>query len=172
MERYDTVKRRIGREELNSFLYRRYVEEGKTLREIGKELGVSAERVRQLMEWCGIRRRRVGSRRIIIDVKKAKKLYEKGWPLGEIGKLFGVTGPTVRRCLVEVGVKTRGRSWRRKSEEGRLFGGEVGKKLLWKMYVEGGMSVRRIADMCGVSPMTVWRAMKRHGIPLKKRGRR
>jgi transposase len=155
--------------DLAGWLYQRYVEEGKTLREIAKEMGVSAQRVHQLMEQYGIKRRSIGRRRARLDVEKAKELYEKGWSLRRIGELFKVSESTVRRCLMEIGVSMRRNGWR-KPEDERLFGGEEGKRLLWKLYVEKGMSVYEIAAMSHSTPMTVWRRLKEHGIPTRRRG--
>jgi len=157
--------------DLAEWLYQKYVQEEKTLREIAKEMGVSAQWVHQLMERYGIERRSVGRRRIKFDIEKAKELYEKGWSLRRIGELFKISDSTVRNYLVEVGVRMRRNGWR-KPEEERLFGGEEGKRLLWKLYVENGMTVYEIAAMCGSTPMTVWRMLRMHGIPTRRRGQR
>jgi transposase len=155
--------------DLAQWLYQKYVEEGKTLREIANEMGVSAQWVHQLMQRYGIERRSVGRRRIRLDVEKAKELYERGWSLRKIAGLFETSESTIRRYLIETGVSMRRNGWR-KPEVERLFGGEEGRRLLWNLYIEKGMTTCEIAAMCGSTPMTVWRRLKEHGIPTRRRG--
>ena len=43
---------------------------------------------------------------------------------------------------------------------------------LQSMYEEKSMSMATIAEMCGVSPMTIYSWLKRHGIETRRRGQR
>jgi transcriptional regulator of acetoin/glycerol metabolism len=43
---------------------------------------------------------------------------------------------------------------------------------LRKHYVEDGMSMSAIAALVGVSPMTIFNSLKKHGIETRPRGRR
>ena len=102
------IGRKYDRKELKEFLYKLYVLEGKSLSEIGKEFGVSKERVRQLLRSCKIKRRRRGREfKGVMNVELAKKLYEQGWSLEKVAGFLGVAVCSVRKYLLKAGVKIR-----------------------------------------------------------------
>ena len=100
--------RKYAYKEMKEFLYKLYVLEGKSLSEIGKEFGVSKERIRQLLRWCRIKRRSRGRKlKGIMNVELAKKLYERGWSFQRVADFIGVSVCSVRKYLLKVGVKVR-----------------------------------------------------------------
>jgi len=155
--------------ELRRLLYKLYVLEGKTLYEVGKELGVSHATVLFLLRKCGIKSRNRGRRPGgTVNVEVAKKLYEQGWSLEKLARFFGVVPETVRRYLLRAGVKIRNRTWWRK----KRFIDEEEKRLLRDLYIKQGKSIREIAKELAI-PYSVVRLMLRmYGVPLRRRGRR
>jgi len=160
-------ERKYDRKEMKEFLYRLYVLEGKSLGEIGKEFGVSKERVRQLLKSCRIKRRRRGREfRGVMNVEIAKKLYEQGWSLQKIAGFLGVSVCSVRKYLLGAGVKMRKKGWKLYRKR-KWFAGQEGKKQLWDLYVEQGLSTCKISQMFGVSAVIVYKRLKEYGIPVR-----
>ena len=156
-------------EEVKSLLIRKYLEENKTLREIGKELGVTHERVRQLLKRLRIKRKNRGrlSKTDVVNFEEVLKLYEhRKLPLAEIGRRCGVSAYTIAKVLKNNGVKLRRRGWivvRRR----KFFLNDEDKEVLRKMYLERKMSTQKIARRFGVSPITVYRKLKEMGVPTR-----
>lgn len=159
--------RKYDYEEMKEFLYRLYVLEDKSLSEIGKEFGVSKERVRQLLKSCRIKRRSRGRKfKGVMNIELAKKLYEQGWSFQKIADFLGVSVFSVRKYLLREGVEVRKKGWKL-CRKRRWFAGQEGRKQLWDLYVEQGLSSWKISQMFGVSAVVVCKRLKEYGIPVR-----
>lgn len=76
-------------------------------REIGRQLGISGERVRQLLADVGCAGP-IGlptCHKIDVDVKELRRLYDQGFNTQRIGRSLGVSGMTVIKRAREIGLE-------------------------------------------------------------------
>jgi transposase-like protein len=87
-------------------------EGGKSVREIGRELGVAGETVRRVLTEEGNELRpqipqEAAALQTPEAIAKVKEMYEGGASLRAIGREFNVSYPTIQRLLGQNGVETR-----------------------------------------------------------------
>ena len=165
-----------------NILYKLYWEQGKSVIEIGKELGVSEATVRKYMKRYGIPRRsrseantlrwkkqrkREGK---VIDLSKEllEKLYvQQRKSTVEIGKQLGISPSTVRDLLRKYNIPIRDLS-----DAIRNIYDKQGKKKptreeLYLLYWIKNMSVSKIAKKFYVTSSTVHRWLNKYSIPKR-----
>ena len=104
--RQETLELKRRRDPTVAEMYALY-EQGATLKEVGPQFGRSAERVGELFEKAGLKRR---SRER--PVQEMHTLYKDGATLDEVGERFGISGSQVCHLFKKAGLKTRGRGER------------------------------------------------------------
>lgn len=137
-----------------------YLEENKTLAEIGEAVGLSHEGVRQRLLLIGVELRERGCPRFEFDVEELRRLYvDEGLTAETIGKQLGFEATTVWRWLKENGIPTRPQgSWvQRKTHcvQGHAFSPE-------NTYMETnrGYQVQK-CRICHSAQMKAYHAKKR-----------
>lgn len=126
----------IPDEELFSFLKQKYCVEALTLQAIGDILGVTRERIRQLLRGFGIPRR-LGPKEA---TEKAKKLFDKGYTKEEILETF---------CICEKHVEKARERWEKEKLKER-FKELYLKKLKYEQIAEIlSIPINRVRAMAG-----------------------
>ena len=141
-------------------LERLYREEGKTVAEIAKETGHNAGVVYSRLREYGIATR---TRRIDLPVKvlERKYLVEKK-TAAEIAKGFGVTANLVIANLHRAGIPVRSTN-----NKPRTI---IPKEDLVRLYQNEGLTAPDIGRRLGCHPATVWKYLKKYGIPRRNSG--
>jgi transposase len=151
----------------------RYVDEGRSLAQIAAELGCSKQLVHAWLRAHGIPARaqtRFAQLPALADRAWLRERYVmQGRTIPEIAAEVGCGATTVQRALRVHGI--RARAPRVAREPGRRAPGadrlEDGAWLRAR-YLDEGMSCRQIAEELGCAKMTVYRALRRHGIDRRQ----
>lgn len=141
-------------------------EAGKTLQEIGDAVGVTRQRVEQLLKPTGIaapfRARREARRQAVAEWAENHPLMscESG------GQLLGVAAETVRHDLQALGIKrdkfaVHSAAMVRAKLDGRV---ELTEELLRREYLENDLSTPQIAKKYGYQQGGVMRRLQLYGI--------
>lgn len=150
-----------------------YWHQGKTLVEIGNELGVTDVTVNAWMERHGIERRDTTSSEVQSDGDieplrnpewLEKQYIENGLSAGEVGEKLGVSKTPVLNHIHEHGIEPH--SIAERNSKGNIT---PLRDVDWlqEQYVEKEMSQYEIADELGVSAPTVRNWLNRHSIEVR-----
>lgn len=142
--------------------------DGMTMEQIGKAHGVSRERVRQILERHGTRRRapseqprhRLGH---VFNRERAEQMsarYLAGETMAQVGEAFGCSSSTVRNALIELGTP-------RRSSGQQVYSQEQAEQMSARYLA--GETCKQVADAFGVATMTVHRALVVVGTPRRTR---
>ena len=93
------------------------------------------------------------------ETQKMVELYERGLNLREIGEHYGIT-----RQAVYLRFKKAGIAYQRRAADQKV---EV--KLLTKLYSDEKRSLAAIADLFSVTTRVIEKALKKYGIPQRRR---
>jgi predicted DNA-binding protein YlxM (UPF0122 family) len=145
---------------LRSFFEQAWVQDRRTLQDIGNELGVSRERVRQLIEQYLLTREPEPDAAERLPEPMLRHLYEvQNLSPQEIAKRTGVSVRAVGELIERWGLA-------RLRVHERLG---LTKPLLEEMYLKRRMSILSIAEELAVPRQAVSAALNYHGIPLRSR---
>jgi DNA-binding CsgD family transcriptional regulator/transposase-like protein len=149
-------------------LRRLYVDEGLSLKAVGRELGTTSDRVRTRLARAGIPVRRPGApprtqpleREWLADVYTVQRLDHE-----EIAKVAGCSVAHVRNELRRHGIG-------RRRGVGPLpaGGAALTPELLEELYIEQGLTTAEVAERVGGSPARVLAGVRRAGIPTRAPG--
>jgi predicted DNA-binding protein YlxM (UPF0122 family) len=160
-ERIGGRQPRVGR----SFLKREYLENLRTLESIGEEVGLTRERVRQIMKAYGLPTnvdRSAGGPDPgeVVPEAMLRQLYVvQGRSLAEIAESTGLRREQVAELASRYEL-ARPRVYERHG---------LTKELIEELYVNQRMSVNAIADTLNVPRQAVSAAMEQHQIPTRSR---
>jgi transposase-like protein len=141
-----------------AYLEEQYVQQGRSLGEIGRAHGVSGETVRKWLARHGIERRSVDQARCI-DRTQLEQLYLRdGRSIAAIAEELGVSATTVTKRLDGFGIPRR---------PARHRADVIEREHLEREYVERGRTMAEIATDLGVSPSTVRKHLDLHGIEIR-----
>jgi len=150
----------------NGEIARLYADGDLTLREIGERFNLSHERVRQILERAGVKRRR---RQLTQRNQEIARLYvEEGLPLGEVAARFRLSGRRVGQILEEAGVHRHSLGWPRWPRE------HVWERMheIVRLYAEEGLTLEEIAPTFRLGHARVRQILKSAGVSRRRRGRR
>ena len=143
-----------------SWLRRQHVDEGLSAWAIGKELEVSTAEVRATLDRFDIKR---PPARPELTADALRSAFAGGATVTSIARTAGVDRATVRKALQRHGIENpHVDRYRRKAE---LDDPE------WvrARYIGARLSIHAIADELGAADNTVARALRRHGVPARRR---
>jgi transposase-like protein len=147
----------------SSWLRRQYVDERLSAWAIGQELEMPTAEVRATLERFGIER---PPARPDLTAEALRTAFADGATVRSIARTAGVDGSTVRAALRRHGVENpHADRYRRPTE---LDDAEW----VHGRYIGARMSIRAIAAELGVEYNTVARALRRHGVPRRRRTER
>jgi len=149
---------------------RLYVEEGLSLEEAGARFGLTPERVRQILERAGVRRRDGGAslspeEEVQRDQEIVRLYVEEGLSLEKAGARLGLTSERVRQKLERRGVSPRNGSCRLTHEQQARRDQEI-----VRLYVEEGLSLKKIGARFGLSDFAVRHILERAGVTRRAGG--
>lgn len=150
-----------------------------TYARIGEQEGISRERVRQILKSIGQdaaihsqtdeEKEEFYMARLVRRVCQTMPLaeiiaaYNGGASLETLSKRLKITSNSLSKMLIAVGVKLR--TW---TEAMALNGGPtISEETLRDLWVKEGYTQEGIAKMLGVSPTTISKAARRHGLYRK-----
>lgn len=135
-----------------------------SLSAIARMAGCSYAAVRRALLSQGIDIRRSGSAPIseLRDKEWLKKRIDAGDSAGDIARALGCAEATVRTALQSAGSRPALVRWRSPALDDRSF--------LEDAYVRDGRSVRSIAQEVSCTKDAVLQSLRKHGIPIRKRG--
>lgn len=140
---------------------RLYVDEGLSLAECGRRLGVTNTGIRMALARNGITRRSKTEHLSRIDVAEAIRLYvDEGLSLDECGRRMGVTGTGVKVALARHGIPTRSLS----EQSTRIDRAEA-----VRLYVDERLSLVECGERMGFSWTGVRAALIRAGVNPSER---
>jgi len=160
----------------------RYASGGCSLGELARALGVSRRQARAELGRWGIAVRSPGRpagssalARVLTEGYLRLEHVDRGRSVGDLAADLGCTPKTVRRYLEEYGIDRPGdpvvaASLTDPPRPRDLTGTGLTAADLWELYVVRGRSTTAIATTAGCAPSTVARDLRRHGIPLRRRG--
>ena len=143
-----------------------YIDKKMSLKNVGKEFGVSNSSVLRWLRNYGIKTRE--KRQLPWGfVKPSKENLERMYidenrSIRDIGKEFDVRERTIYVWLRDYGIKRRKQ---KKLPDGFT---KPTKEELERMYVEEGLSTYKIGKILGISQMSAFRLLKKYNIPVKK----
>jgi len=140
----------------------RRIQQGKTVKEIAREFGVSPSTVMKRMKEYGI-----SYQKERIPKKKLRAFVKKKMSIAEIAEYFGVSQSTVKRWLKVCNLSLASR--RKLYDRSPL---KISRGLLYRWYIVEQMSAEEIATELGVAGSTVYRYLKKYGIPTRRKERR
>jgi len=147
-------KKEIPRDEIV-----RRIRQGKTVKEIAQDFGVSPGTIQNRMREYGID---YWETRIPRD--ELKRLVRKKMSVAEIADYFGVSQSTIKRRLRLYGLSLKSRM---KDHDPTPV--NISRELLYNWYVVEGLSAEKIATELGVASSTVYKYLRKYGIPTRKR---
>lgn len=133
------------------------IREGKTYKQIAKELGVSYQTLLNRAK-----EHKIDYWEVRIPRDELKRLVKRGMNVAEIANWFKVSQRTIEDRMKKYGIK-------RKKKKHDPTPRKISRKLLYKWYVEDGMSVGQIANELGMPDSTVYNYLKKYEIPLRSR---
>lgn len=120
------MKATIARKQRHADIVEQYINGGLTLQEIGSKIGVSRQRVHQILKQNGVAARPKNPRRRTLDRDLLESLYiEDRKNLSEVMEAVGASHPIVKRELERHGIEIRPSSFSR-IKPSDLDGLEVG----------------------------------------------
>ncbi len=140
-------------------LFRRYVTEGRSLRDIAVDYGVSPQAVAGWLRYHGIEARPPGTPLLELDVDRVSAGYLEGRSGPELAAHHGCSAAVTYRLLDEAGVTRRPVT--------PMLDREVLVDAL-----EQQQTAEQIAAMHGVSVSTVCRALRREGLETDRQAQR
>ena len=145
------------------FLRREYVENGRSYADIAREMGLSKERVRQLVSKCGFSSRGQLRRTFTNDqTESIKQRYTAGEGVVTIARDLKTSLPMVYRELGRIGIPVR-RNLKRKYDD------ILKPEFLQREYVDNGRSTIDIGASLGIGSNIVNKYLRDNGIPLRRR---
>ncbi|WP_456478138.1 helix-turn-helix domain-containing protein [Geoglobus ahangari] len=135
------------------------IRQGKTYRDIAKEFGVSYGTIKSRAKEYGIN---YWEERVPKDV--LRRLAKRGMTVPEMAKYFNVSQSTIENRLKKYRIKLK-----TKRDTTPL---KLSRDLLYKWYIEEGMSAIEIANELGVSDSSVYHYLKKYNIPRRHREER
>ncbi len=148
-----------------------YLEENKTLQEIGTSFGLTRERVRQILRNSGVeslgRRPRAADDKLTRKQAKIAKLYDEGTPPSTLMTEYGINYPILQAILKRAGVKTKPKGYfNRRPDYEKIRGGIVTDYLAG---VDTGVIAARYG-LCGRTE--IYKFIKREGVEPRVASRR
>lgn len=144
-----------------------YLNEGMSIREIAKEIGVGRSTVSNWLREYGIQPRSMLESKLKGKVKPCKKELEQMYiddmmTITEISDVLGVVSSTISNWLHEYGITVRDKSKSQLKEKIK-----TNEEELRKMYINELMSINKIGKLVGISHGTVHRWLREYGIPVR-----
>jgi excisionase family DNA binding protein len=149
-------------------LERLYVKERLTVANVGRRLGISRDSAERLLVRANIPVRRYDGSGLP-DIETLARLYiEDKLSTHDLARMFGTHQGTVWRALADAGIPRRPRgSGNRPKWPERISHDDVE-----DLYVSKGLSIAEVAQLLGVGPDTVSKALRAYGIHADGAGRR
>lgn len=148
-------------------LYRLYVDEYTTSKDIGEIYGVTETAILRWLESCCIDRRSMQDAqlkgKIVPTTEQLYKMYiDDADTLTTIGDRYEVHAGTVGRWLNKACIK------RRSPSESQMGGKHrPDKDVLYRLYVEEIIDTTKLGEMFGYCPGTIYRWLVADGIPIR-----
>jgi hypothetical protein len=139
---------------------------GETLRQIGASYGVTARPVTSSLARSGITSRTAadyGWKPTPENAAEVERLWREGCGVQKIARTVGTKNSTISRVLSERGIEARfgGQNHRFKGSQLETLAAEY----------RAGTSLNELASRYGGSAPAVRGALRRHGVPLRDKGR-
>ena len=138
-----------------AWLRHEYIDSGRSLADIGREVGVAARTVRAALDRMSIPARPTQH----ADIATIRRLMGAGQTIREVADATGVSSETIRRHAIQLGLHTPHASRSRPELRDTLW--------LRSNYVTGCRETFEIAAELGVADQAVRAALRRVGIPLR-----
>ena len=148
----------------DAYIKHAYLVEGQTMQSIGQSLGLTRERIRQLLASYGVARRPSWSYRRPPDVSRellSQRLLAERLPVAAVARECGCSAAQVRVWAHHYGLAL----WRHDP----LIDVLLDAAFLKAAYVEQRRSVRRIAGELGLDPRHVSRRLRELGVAVRPR---
>ena len=129
--------------------------DGKLMREIGKDYGISTQRVSQVLKRSGVRGRTPGELR----QRRMLELYELGMTREQIAEDVGCRPETVATRLGRLGIRVT-TDYQRERERAKH---ERDARIV-RMYLEECKSQQEIAEELGIRQPSVCNTLRRAGV--------
>jgi len=141
----------------HAWLRHEYIERDRSMADIGRQLGVAHQTVRAALDRMSIPTR--PPRRV--DDDRIRQLIEAGHTITEVAGLIGVSSETVRRYAILLGLH----SWWTPRSPRELRDPQW----LQSNYLSAGREISEVANELHVTDETVRKALRRAGIPIRRR---
>jgi predicted DNA-binding protein YlxM (UPF0122 family) len=147
-------------------------ESGLSMKEVGLEFGVSAQRVEQILKKAGVETRKYTRSNRLLQARRKKrkvlskelllKFYkEERLPVFEIIEKLGISHPLLYENLEFHNIP------KRKTEE--IGHSKLTEGLLRRLYLEEDLTAKEIAQKLGFAPITIKKRLCKFGIRKRDR---
>src|SRR5258708_32175274 len=134
--------------------------QGRSLREIARDLGVSHESVRRLANKEGIALASNGAKLTLEQQQEALTLLKADMPFREVAGRFGVHHESIRQLALREGVELAPRGQKLTPTERKLTPEQQQEA---RELVAAGLSVRKVAKQFGVSRQSLGKLLSGFG---------
>jgi predicted DNA-binding protein YlxM (UPF0122 family) len=147
-------------------------ESGLTMKEVGAEFGITAQRVEQILKKAGVKKRKYTRSNRLLEARKKKrkilpeelllKLYkDEKLPIPEILRRLDTSRSLLYKSLASFNIPKR--------VTGVIQSSELTEKLLRRLYLEEDLTAAEIARRLGYASITIKKRLSKFGIRKQDR---
>jgi len=149
--------RSIKKQKRKEIIAEMYHQQGMSLRGVSDELGISRERIRQILNEVGVGTRGLSSKTELNDteLEELKDMLKEGLSIEQVKKHFAITIKTLRLLMKREGLKKHyvpRVSWDYKKAEEEYLSGVPLKEIARRHGVKSYGSVKKVMDKLGHEP--------------------